>query len=190
MLSATACRTSETFMRQVAAQYLALLMSTASSAMDRSGCRTSLPDSASRLLRQACWAELTTPTAGRKPAQRRSIQQVPPRTLPGPRDRWLNSQRLTRPPTRMRSTPSGLAATISSRSWRERTHRNMRSEERRVGKECRSRGTPYHLKNYPVFLDLKARPVLVVGAANAALRQTNRLLEAFFKQKAAYEMPK
>src|SRR2546429_1640539 len=45
---------------------------------------------------------------------------------------------------------------FGSREWRETyfglgvSHRSgifgMRSEERRVGKECRSRGSPYHLK--------------------------------------------
>jgi precorrin-2 dehydrogenase/sirohydrochlorin ferrochelatase len=34
------------------------------------------------------------------------------------------------------------------------------------------------LKHYPVFLDLKDRPVLVVGAGKVALRKTRGLLEA------------
>jgi siroheme synthase-like protein len=34
------------------------------------------------------------------------------------------------------------------------------------------------LKHYPVFLDLKDRPVLVVGAGKVALRKTKGLLEA------------
>jgi siroheme synthase-like protein len=34
------------------------------------------------------------------------------------------------------------------------------------------------LKHYPIFLDLKDRPVLVVGAGKVALRKTKGLLEA------------
>ncbi len=34
------------------------------------------------------------------------------------------------------------------------------------------------LKHYPIFLDLKDRPVLVVGAGRVALRKTRGLLEA------------
>jgi siroheme synthase-like protein len=34
------------------------------------------------------------------------------------------------------------------------------------------------LKHYPVFLDLKDRPVLVVGAGKVALRKTRGLMEA------------
>jgi len=34
------------------------------------------------------------------------------------------------------------------------------------------------LKHYPIFLDLKDRPVLVVGAGKVALRKTRGLLEA------------
>ena|SRR5690349_6449674 len=34
------------------------------------------------------------------------------------------------------------------------------------------------MKHYPVFLDLKDRPVLVVGAGKVALRKTRGLLEA------------
>jgi siroheme synthase-like protein len=34
------------------------------------------------------------------------------------------------------------------------------------------------LKHYPIFLDLKDRPVLVVGAGKIALRKTRGLLEA------------
>jgi siroheme synthase-like protein len=34
------------------------------------------------------------------------------------------------------------------------------------------------LKHYPIFLDLKDRPVLVVGAGRIALRKTRGLLEA------------
>jgi siroheme synthase-like protein len=34
------------------------------------------------------------------------------------------------------------------------------------------------MKHYPVFLDLKDRPVLVVGAGRVALRKTRGLLEA------------
>jgi siroheme synthase-like protein len=34
------------------------------------------------------------------------------------------------------------------------------------------------LKHYPIFLDLKDRPVLVVGAGKIALRKTKGLLEA------------
>ena len=37
---------------------------------------------------------------------------------------------------------------------------------------------PFGLKHYPVFLDLKDRPVLVVGAGKVALRKTRGLLEA------------
>ena len=36
----------------------------------------------------------------------------------------------------------------------------------------------FGLKHYPVFLDLKDRPVLVVGAGKVALRKTKGLLEA------------
>ena len=42
-------------------------------------------------------------------------------------------------------------------------------------------GTPCYileLKHYPVFLDLKDRPVLVVGAGKVALRKTRGLVEA------------
>ncbi len=35
-----------------------------------------------------------------------------------------------------------------------------------------------HLKHYPIFLDLKDQPVLVVGAGRVALRKTRGLLEA------------
>jgi siroheme synthase-like protein len=35
-----------------------------------------------------------------------------------------------------------------------------------------------HLRHYPIFLDLKDRPVLVVGAGKVALRKTKGLLEA------------
>lgn len=34
------------------------------------------------------------------------------------------------------------------------------------------------MKHYPIFLDLEARPVLVVGAGKVALRKTRGLLEA------------
>src|SRR5258708_5551419 len=34
------------------------------------------------------------------------------------------------------------------------------------------------LRHYPIFLDLKDRPVLVVGAGKVALRKTRGLLEA------------
>src|ERR1051326_4859670 len=34
------------------------------------------------------------------------------------------------------------------------------------------------MKHYPIFLDLKDRPVLVVGAGRVALRKTRGLLEA------------
>jgi siroheme synthase-like protein len=36
----------------------------------------------------------------------------------------------------------------------------------------------YELKHYPIFLSLKDRPVLVVGAGKVALRKTRGLLEA------------
>jgi siroheme synthase-like protein len=36
----------------------------------------------------------------------------------------------------------------------------------------------FGLKHYPIFLDLKDRPVLVVGAGKVALRKTKGLLEA------------
>ncbi len=36
----------------------------------------------------------------------------------------------------------------------------------------------FGLKHYPVFLDLKDRPVLVVGAGRVALRKTKGLVEA------------
>ena len=36
----------------------------------------------------------------------------------------------------------------------------------------------FDLKYYPIFLDLKDRPVLVVGAGKVALRKTRGLLEA------------
>src|SRR5690242_10033220 len=36
----------------------------------------------------------------------------------------------------------------------------------------------FGLKHYPIFLDLKDRPVLVVGAGRVALRKTRGLLEA------------
>src|SRR6266516_6559887 len=38
---------------------------------------------------------------------------------------------------------AGLLPTIG---WRHRTYTRARSEERRVGKECRSWGSPYHEK--------------------------------------------
>ncbi len=43
-----------------------------------------------------------------------------------------------------------------------------------------SRSTCYilRLRYYPIFLDLKDRPVLVVGAGKVALRKTRALLEA------------
>jgi siroheme synthase-like protein len=37
---------------------------------------------------------------------------------------------------------------------------------------------PFGLKHYPIFLDLKDRAVLVVGAGRVALRKTRGLLEA------------
>ena len=37
---------------------------------------------------------------------------------------------------------------------------------------------PSNLKHYPIFLDLKDRPVLVVGAGKIALRKAKGLLEA------------
>src|SRR3712207_6913111 len=48
------------------------------------------------------------------------------------------------------STPCGVASPASSRAPRKTTTRSsenpgeLRSEERRVGKECRSRWSPYH----------------------------------------------
>jgi len=37
---------------------------------------------------------------------------------------------------------------------------------------------PSNFKHYPIFLDLKDRPVLVVGAGKVALRKTRGLLDA------------
>src|SRR5256885_17044070 len=40
----------------------------------------------------------------------------------------------------------GLAPTAGGSRWRGSGRHGARSEERRVGKECRSRWSPYHLK--------------------------------------------
>src|SRR6266513_4661113 len=47
------------------------------------------------------------------------------------------------------STPTPDIAACRCRSgfaWADRASASSRSEERRVGKECRSRGSPYHSK--------------------------------------------
>src|SRR5437588_12630174 len=43
-------------------------------------------------------------------------------------------------------TPKGRDESASSPLWVRRHDEYARSEERRVGKECRSRGAPYHEK--------------------------------------------
>src|ERR1035438_6583048 len=48
----------------------------------------------------------------------------------------------------------------------------------RYTKLPRPHATFWELKHYPVFLDLKDRPVLVVGAGKVALRKTRGLVEA------------
>src|SRR5438309_10774511 len=51
-------------------------------------------------------------------------------------------------PARRISSPSPMSRSMSPRasSCRSSVRRAARSEERRVGKECRSRGSPYHEK--------------------------------------------
>src|SRR5256886_6944404 len=51
------------------------------------------------------------------------------------RERWSYRRR----PSSRSSSQSPAKA-----SWRMRSRRQLRSEERRVGKECRSRWSPYH----------------------------------------------
>ena len=40
--------------------------------------------------------------------------------------------------------PFALAFCVRGNDWAERGEFDLRSEERRVGKECRSRWSPYH----------------------------------------------
>src|ERR1051326_7879061 len=83
-----------------------------------------------------------------------------------------------------------------------------RSEERRVGKECRSRWSPYHLKKMEPLVNPRTRGtylsegevgrrVLATGAAERRAPLSNRRrptgphaprLFFFFKQKTAYEI--
>src|SRR5215472_6749758 len=68
-----------------------------------------------------------------------------------------------------------------------------RSEERRVGKECRCRWWPYHLKNNDRRHDHRLLH-LAVGPPRHADHQADGGARHrrffFFKQKTAYEMPK
>ena len=48
----------------------------------------------------------------------------------------------------------------------------------KCGSRAQARATFLGLKHYPIFLDLKDRPVLVAGAGKVALRKVRGLLEA------------
>src|SRR2546426_1734303 len=63
------------------------------------------------------------------------------RGLPGPLDRSLSHPSRTR--TLRQLTPGGSSRQPGGGPVRRRC-RDRRSEERRVGKECRSRWSPYH----------------------------------------------
>src|ERR1022692_4053447 len=92
--------------------------------------------------------------------------------------------------------------------WRRRKNIASRSEERRVGKECRSRWSPYHYKKKDPRHDylIAGRPAYPAGhlaPCLLVLRQQDSLVASrrrwigmrpigvrlfFFKQKTAYEI--
>src|ERR1039458_10548930 len=73
---------------------------------------------------------------------------------------------------------------------------NPRSEERRVGKECRSRGSPYHSKKTSFQKGLVRVSSCLPGRRGKTAIQRRALNlflmyePSFYKQKTAYEMPK
>src|SRR3712207_8817512 len=70
----------------------------------------------------------------------------PCRTAPGPRT-WRSRRPVpVQDPRRDRGQRSSSARPDRGRGRRATVGPGSRSEERRVGKECRSRGSPYHYK--------------------------------------------
>src|SRR4030066_1144018 len=66
-------------------------------------------------------------------------------------------------------TPAARASPMAAVSW---TWNTNRSEERRVGKECRSRGSPYHLKKKDIehHDGLSSRDYIVVCGLSVEIR--------------------
>src|SRR6266536_3217769 len=99
--------------------------------------------------------------------------------------------RFRRPPTSSRSSERGPCSSTSIR--------RRRSEERRVGKECRSRWSPYHLKKKKIlscyhhqlrltiycYHNNIATSMITFSYCSSGCRD---IAFFFFKQKTAYEI--
>src|ERR1039457_3230348 len=90
-----------------------------------------------------------------------------------------------------RSSPSSFPKSANSRA------RNARSEERRVGKECRSRWSPCHYKkkNGRIYMALEGFLDRLLTPHDRSLQWSRRhrvvvlaISAFFFKQKTAYEI--